>query len=173
MKAANPSGVDDPAVIRLAAKEEMAEVARLFRAYEAWLGVPLCFYGFDEEVASLPGFYAPPSGALWLAWHQGRAVGVIGLRALEDEGACEMKRLWVEPSQQGSGLGRRLAETCVLGARERGYRVMRLDTLPKLTAAIALYRSMGFYACERYNDNNLPGVFFLEKDLIRGVTERA
>ncbi len=143
----------------------MAAVARLFRDYEAWLGVPLCLQGFDEEVASLPGFYAPPAGGLWLAWLGERAVAVVGLRALPEPGCCEMKRLWVAPETQGLGLGRRLAETCLDAARALGYRRMRLDTLPKLTAALALYRSMEFRTCERYNDNNLPGVLFLEKEL--------
>ncbi len=151
----------------------MGEVARLFRDYEAWLGVSLCFQGFEQEVASLPGVYAPPAGGLWLVWRDGKAVAVVGLRALGCAGSCEMKRLWVDPSAQGLGLGRRLAELCVAEARARGYVTMRLDTLPTLTAAIALYETMGFRSSERYNDNNLPGVLFLEKDLTQGVTERA
>lgn len=151
----------------------MTRVARLFRDYEAWLGVSLCFQDFDKEVASLPGFYAPPKGGLWLAWRGEEAVAVVGLRPLEEPGTCEMKRLWVDPSAQGLGLGRALAELCVASAAARGYRRMRLDTLPKLTAAQALYRSMGFRSCTRYNDNNLPGVLFFERDLQAGVTERA
>ncbi len=155
----------------------MKEVVRLFRDYEAWLGVSLCFQGFDEEVATLPGFYAPPKGGLWLAWRRDEAreedaVGVIGLRPLADAHSCEMKRLWVDPSAQGSGLGRRLAERCVAEARARGYRSLCLDTLPKLDAAQALYQTMGFRACSRYNDNNLPGVLFFQLDLSLGVTER-
>ncbi len=151
----------------------MEIVARLFRNYETWLGFSLCFQGFDKEVASLPGLYAPLRGGLWLAWSGADAVAVVGLRPLAGDEVCEMKRLWVEPSAQGLGLGRRLAELCVTAARQRGYRSMRLDTLPKLTTAIALYRSMGFQVCSRYNDNNLPGVLFLEKDLAQSVTERA
>lgn len=165
MSAPSLSGVPEGLSIRPAADADMAEVTRLFRDYEAWLGVPLCLQGFDEEVASLPGIYAPPAGGLWLAWLGERAVAVIGLRALPEPGSCEMKRLWVDPEAQGLGLGRHLAETCLAAARSKGYRLMRLDTLPKLTAALALYHSMGFRACDRYNDNNLPGVLFLERDL--------
>ncbi|MEO1192111.1 MAG: GNAT family N-acetyltransferase [Pseudomonadota bacterium] len=143
----------------------MAEVARLFRAYEAWLQVPLCLEGFEAEVASLPGFYIAPAGGLWLARVEGRACGVVGLRPLEIAGACEMKRLWVEPSAQGLGLGRRLAETALAGAKERGYSRLLIDTLPKLETALALYRALGFRPRNRYNDNALPGVLFFEKDM--------
>lgn len=163
----------DRPIIASAGLEEMPIVARLFRDYEAWLGVSLCFQDFDKEVASLPGFYAAPKGGLWLGWRGDAAVGVVGLRPLADPGTCEMKRLWVDPAEQGSGLGRRLACLCIDEARARGYTRLCLDTLPKLDKARTLYRSLGFCACERYNDNNLPGVLFYELDLTQGVTERA
>ncbi len=173
LKQASPSGAPSAPSIRPAAADEIASVAALFRDYEAWLGVSLCFQGFEEELAGLPGTYAPPAGGLWLAWDEGRPVGVVGLRPLAEDGDCEMKRLWVEPGVQGRGLGWRLAETCIAAARERGYRRMRLDTLPKLGKAIEIYRAMGFAPSTPYNDNPMPGVLFMEKDLAQGVTERA
>ncbi len=108
-----------------------------------------------------------------MAWQGDRAVAVVGLRALENPSACEMKRLWVDPSAQGLGLGRRLAERCVQAAQDKGYRSLCLDTLPKLDAAQTLYRSMGFRSRSRYNNNNLPGVLFYQLDLSPGATERA
>ncbi|GAB5469557.1 MAG: N-acetyltransferase [Rhodospirillales bacterium] len=143
----------------------MPLVARLFRDYEAWLGISLCFQGFDDEVAGLPGAYAPPAGGLWLARQEARAVGVVGLRPLDPPEVCEIKRLWVDPSAQGAGLGRRLTQTVLDAARARGYRILRLDSLPQLETALALYRDLGFQACPPYSDSHLPGMVFLEKDL--------
>jgi len=148
-------------------------VRRLFRSYQSWLNVDLCYADFEGELARLPGFYAAPAGGLWLAWNRGEAVGVVGMRRLDDAGSAEMKRLWVEPSAQGLGLGRKLAQVCLDGARARGYRRLKLDSLPRLERALALYRDLGFVPCPPYNDNPLDQVLFLEKDLSANVTERA
>jgi putative acetyltransferase len=142
--------------------EDLAQTRRLFRAYADWLGVDLCFQGFERELAELPGCYAPPSGRLLIARVGGDVVGCVGLRPLEP-GVCEMKRLWVEPGFGGRGIGRALAESIVAAARDIGYGRMRLDTLPeRMPAAQHLYRSLGFREIPPYYDNPLPGVTMLE-----------
>jgi ribosomal protein S18 acetylase RimI-like enzyme len=145
--------------------QELDAARRLFRAYAEWLAVDLCFQGFEQEVAALPGCYAPPAGRLLLANVAGEAAGCVGLRPLAP-GICEMKRLWVEPGFGGRGLGRALAEAVIAAARTIGYRRMRLDTLPeRMPAAQHLYRSLGFVEIPPYYHNPLPGVVMLELQL--------
>jgi ribosomal protein S18 acetylase RimI-like enzyme len=145
--------------------EDLAQVRRLFRAYAEWLGVDLCFQGFERELAELPGAYAPPAGRLLLARVGREAVGCVGVRPLEP-GACEMKRLWVEPGFGGQGIGRTLAERIVAAAREIGYRRMRLDTIPaRMPAAQHLYAGLGFREIPPYYHNPLGGVVMLELEL--------
>jgi len=143
---------------------DMDVVRELFREYQAFLGVDLCFQDFERELASLPGSYAPPAGALLLAMADDAVAGCVGLRPL-DGGACEMKRMYVRPAFRGLGLGRALADAVVAAAVEAGYRSMRLDTLETLHTAIDMYRSMGFAPIEPYYHNPLPGVLYLEKAL--------
>jgi len=144
---------------------DLETARRLFRAYAEWLAVDLCFQGFEQELAGLPGAYAPPSGRLLLARVADEAVGCVGLRALKP-GICEMKRLWVEPGFGGRGLGRALADATIEAARQIGYRRMRLDTIPdRMPAAQHLYRSLGFVEIPPYYHNPLPGVVMLELPL--------
>ncbi len=136
----------------------------LFEEYAESLGVDLCFQNFSQELATLPGDYAPPAGALLLAWIEGNAVGCVALRRLDEE-CCEMKRLYVRPDARGHRLGRLLAESIVVAGKELGYRRMRLDTLPSMQTAIALYHSLGFREISPYRNNPVPGAVYLEKEL--------
>lgn len=149
-------------IIRQAGPDEMNVVRELFHEYASSLGFSLCFQGFDQELATLPGKYAPPEGSLMLAFDHGEGVGVVGLRPLENS-VCEMKRLYVKPSQRGKGLGRKLAERVVQEARARGYQRMRLDTLPNMEEARKLYAAMGFVMIPAYYDNSPCGSICMEK----------
>jgi putative acetyltransferase len=140
---------------------QLRDARELFLEYAASLGFELCFQGFDRELAALPGDYAPPGGTLLLAMLDERAVGCVALRALED-GACEMKRLYVRPEARGRGVGRRLCDAVIAAGQSCGYARMRLDTLPQMAEAVALYRALGFVPAEPYRYNPLPGAMFME-----------
>ncbi len=144
--------------------DDLAATIALFRAYAASLDVDLAYQNFDDEMAAMPGKYAPPAGELLLARDpQGRPLGCAGLRPLEAGGCCEMKRLYVAPQGRGLGLGRGLVERIVEVAAEVGYRELRLDTLPSMTEAIALYRHLGFEAMQPYYDSPVTGTIFLSR----------
>jgi len=136
----------------------------LFDEYAESLEVDLCFQGFDRELAELPGAYAPPAGRLLLALVDGEPAGCVALRPLDD-GDCELKRLYVRAGHRGLGLGRRLTAEALAAARELGYRRIRLDTLPSMAAAQALYRSLGFRETEAYTANPVPGATFMTLEL--------
>ena len=145
--------------------EDIEEARAIFREYEQWLGMSLCFQSFDEEMADLPGRYAPPDGRLYLARIDGETVGCIALRKI-DEGICEMKRLYLRESARGKGVGVTLIEKVIADAKEIGYEKMRLDTYPpKMGKAVNLYEAHGFYAIPPYYHNPHEGVLFMEKML--------
>ncbi|MFP4002689.1 MAG: GNAT family N-acetyltransferase [Alphaproteobacteria bacterium] len=148
---------------RAESAEDVAAVKALFRAYAQWLNVDLCFQGFDEEMADFPSTY----DVLLLGKVAGQPAGAVGVKPLgpPEERACEMKRLYCLPEYQGIGLGRALAEASLEAARELGYRVMKLDTLTRLEAAIGLYRSLGFRETAAYYDNPLANVLYMERVL--------
>jgi putative acetyltransferase len=139
------------------------EIARgLFREYAAGLNIDLCFQNFDQEVAGLPGNYAPPLGRLLLAIEGEQIAGCIALRRLSDSD-CEMKRLYVRPEFRGQGLGKSFVITLLDAAREIGYERILLDTLPgKMDEAIVLYRSLGFREIAAYYHNPVKGALFME-----------
>jgi ribosomal protein S18 acetylase RimI-like enzyme len=147
----------DPA----ATPDDLLVVAQLFDGYATSLPVDLGYQDFATELAGLPGKYAEPKGALLLARDEaGAPLGCIALRAL-DEGVCEMKRLFLVPEARGMGLGRALAEAIIVAARDRGYRELRLDTLPSMTSAIALYEGLGFERIAPYYAPTPPGTVFM------------
>jgi ribosomal protein S18 acetylase RimI-like enzyme len=151
--------------IRNADSPEFVDVVRmLFREYEASIKVDLCFQGFEKELAGLPGEYARPSGRLLLAFEAGEIAGCGALRHLQDN-VCEMKRLYVRPTQRGKAVGASLARALIENAKTAGYATMRLDTMPSMTRAIALYRSLGFREIEPYRFNPVRGALFFELDL--------
>src|SRR2546423_2503271 len=151
-------------IIEARALHDIERARSLFREYETSLGVDLCFQGFEQELAGLPGAYAPPSGRLLLAVDDGRTAGCIALRPLGADG-CEMKRLYVRPEFRGRRVGRLLAERVLAEARAIGYPRMRLDTLPSMKEAIPLYRSLGFAEIGPYYANPVPGALFMERAL--------
>jgi ribosomal protein S18 acetylase RimI-like enzyme len=153
-------------IIQAHSPAELDQVRELFAEYVAWLGINLCFQNYDQEVAQLPGEYAPPSGRLWLALDdRDTAAGCGALRNLDD-GICEMKRLYVRPAFRGQRLGWQLAELVVSEARALGYGRIRLDTLPgKMDRAIAMYRTLGFKDIPPYYNNPVAGAAFMELKL--------
>jgi putative acetyltransferase len=140
---------------------QIAQVRLLFEEYARWLGIDLGFQGFAEELAGLPGLYAPPRGRLLLASVGDQAVACAALRPLPDS-LCEMKRLYVRPAFRGQGLGKKLAERIIAEARSIGYSRMRLDTLPWMSAAIHIYETLGFSRCGAYYDTPLGDTVFME-----------
>ncbi len=143
---------------------ELAAVRELVEEYQRSLGVDLEFQGFSHELAHLGEMYGPPDGALFLATLGGVAVGCVGMRRF-DATCCEMKRLYVRPHGRGLGLGRALAVRAMEAGRAAGYAAMRLDTLPSMRDAQALYERLGFRDVAAYRANPVAGVRFLEAEL--------
>lgn len=160
-------GAKPPAIeIRRAeSPKDVASAKQLIIDYVDWLGIDLSFQNFDAEMAAFPGKYCLPKGLVLLATVDGAPAGVVALRPLEEEGICEMKRMWVTPDFQGLKLGRGMTERLCEEARGLGYRVMRLDTVERAATAIHLYRSVGFREIDAYCYNPEPDVLFFERDL--------
>jgi putative acetyltransferase len=150
-----------------ATTEQMPIVRALFVEYAGTLEFDLGFQGFDQELASLPGHYALPSGSVLLAMKDREVAGCVALRRLGEPAArtAEMKRLYVRPQFQGQGIGRALALAILDKARKLEYKKMRLDTVPSMKAALAMYESLGFYPIAPYRENPIPGAAYLEIDL--------
>lgn len=123
--------------------KDMLSVRELFRGYQAWLGVDLCFHDFEKELATLPGRYSPPKGAIFIAIEDAGAIGCVGIRPRLDN-VAELKRLYVQPSYQGSGIGKRLLHIAMSKARKIGYASVVLSTLSTMHTARSLYLSYGF-----------------------------
>jgi GNAT superfamily N-acetyltransferase len=155
----------DEMIVHAVLPRDLAAVQSLFREYAEGLGFDLGFQDFEAELAALPGKYAAPAGRLLLAWCGHEAVGCVALRPLKEEGACEMKRLYVRPCARGGQLGRRLAERICQEAREAGYSRICLDTVPAMTAAVKLYTALGFEPTDPYVFNPFPDALFLARTL--------
>jgi len=146
--------------------QDLDAVRRLFRAYADWLNIDLAYQGFEEELAALPGKYAPPSGELFLAGAgENPPCGCVALRPFGEEGWCEMKRLYVAPEGRGHGLGGALVEAVIGEGRALGYSAMVLDTLPSMRPAIGLYTRHGFDEIPAYYDTPVAGTVFFKKTL--------
>lgn len=152
-------------IIQAETIEQIEQVRTLFREYEAWFDLKLCFQNFDEEVAALPGKYVPPDGRLFLAFADEKLAGCIALRKLEEK-ICEMKRLFVREDFRGLKIGKFLIEKLIAEAQVIGYEKMRLDTFPpKMSKAVSLYKSYGFYEIKPYYYNPYGETLFMEADI--------
>jgi putative acetyltransferase len=145
----------------------VAQARELFCEYAGESQLDLCFQNFEAELAGLPGAYAPPQGRLLLSMHEEQPAGCVALRQFED-GVCEMKRLYVRPAFRGLGIGRTLARRAIEEAVAIGYARMRLDTLARMQAAVALYESLGFLRIEAYRPNPLEDVIYFDLALTGG-----
>ncbi len=163
------------AIINAATPADLDAARRLFREYADSLPQSacqsLCHQGFDDELRTLPGRYAPPSGVILLGVAAGEPVGAVALREIPplrtDPGrVCEMKRMYVQPRARGLGLGRALADALISRARAIGYSTMKLDTEPDFVAAVTLYRSLGFREAPRYNDDPVACTLFMSLNLL-------
>ncbi|HZQ19752.1 MAG TPA: GNAT family N-acetyltransferase [Terriglobales bacterium] len=163
-----PSAISAVNVLEFLEAESEAQIARvreLFMEYAQSLGFSLCFQGFDQELASLPGDYAPPEGRLILAVSYAQPAGCVALHKITPE-ICEMKRLYLRPQFRGKGLGRELAEKIIAEARWIGYKKLRLDTVePRMQKAVAVYRQLGFYEIPPYRPNPIEGALYMELQL--------
>jgi carbonic anhydrase len=153
-------------ITQASSKSDIEQARELFQEYEAGLGISLCFQNFAEELANLPGEYAPPRGRLLLAHEFDQLMGCVALRPVGPM-TCEMKRLFVRPAYRDRGLGRVLVEAIIEEARKLAYTHLRLDTLPgRMERAIELYRSIGFVEIEPYYDTPVDSTKFMELDLL-------
>jgi len=144
--------------------DQIDQVRALFKEYASSLDIDLCFQNFETELADLPGDYAPPRGALFIARSTQKIVGCCALRPLDNAdypNACEMKRLYVRPALRGCGLGRRLAEAVLQAAQQAGYTYVLLDTLSEMETARAMYQDLGFVEVAPYYYNPIEGAHYL------------
>jgi ribosomal protein S18 acetylase RimI-like enzyme len=165
-----------------ASASEILQARELFLEYAQSLGFSLCFQSFDQELAQLPGDYAPPDGCLLLATYQGQLAGCVALHALVAPASspavtdvrqkhvrkkpCEMKRLYLRSAFRGKRIGRALAERVIHEARQIGYTHMRLDTIATTMAdAVALYRTLGFQEIAPYRENPIATALYMELKL--------
>lgn len=145
--------------------EDFKTAKELLVEYGNSLNFHLRFQSFEEELVNLPGDYISPTGCLLLAVYKEQPVGCVALRKLSD-GVCELKRLYVREKYRGMGIGRALVEAVIEESRKIGYNNMRLDTVPSMEAANALYVSMGFKKTDAYRYNPIEGAVFMELKLV-------
>lgn len=157
--------MNEKLIVRAATLDDLDTVVALFREYAGGIGIDLAYQGFEDELESLPGYYAPPKGALLLAEIDGDAVGCVAVRPLHATNFCEMKRLYVQDAARGTGAGRALAEAAVAEGVRMAYDGIRLDTLSTMAAALSLYRGLGFKEIPAYYETPIGNTVFLHKDL--------
>jgi len=166
------SGIAERYSLRPASRAADFDAAReLFLEYAAWLQVDLCFQGFEQELATLPGKYAPPDGRLFLACRDGKPIGCVALRRF-DADSGELKRLYVQPDHRGHGVARALGAAAIEAARAIGYHRVVLDTLDRMTAARALYAAAGFREIPAYYPNPIAGAQYMELVLREDGTDK-
>jgi len=141
------------------------EIRTLFREYEKELDENLCFQSFEAELKDPLKKYGSPKGILYIAEWNDAVAGCIALMPLQEEGVCEMKRLYVRPQFRKHKIGKAMVEQLMKDAEELGYTTMKLDTLQKLQPAITLYKQYGFSETTAYYENPLPSVVYMEKRL--------
>lgn len=156
-------------IIPVKSKLSITQARELFLEYAASLGFDLSFQDFEKELNEFPGEYAPPDGCLLLAIDEGQLAGCVALKKISPT-LCEMKRLYVRPEFRGRGVGRKLSEAVIGEARKIGYARMRLDTVPSMSAATSLYRSLGFKEIPPYRYNPIKGALFMELDLTSAMS---
>ncbi len=146
--------------------EDVEKIRYIFNQYALGLGIDLSFQNFEHELQILPDLYGSPTGCVILAEAEtGQVVGCVALKPLKEFGVCEMKRMFVDASQRGTGLGRKLAQEVISYAKQAGYHTMKLDSLERLTSAVRLYESLGFVTTEPYVFNPMPEAVYLKLDL--------
>ncbi len=151
-------------IVEASSPADLPVVRDLLREYQKAVGVNLLFEDFEGELAGLPGPYARPGGRLLLVRDGNEVAGCGALRQLSP-GVGEMMRMWIRPQLRGRGLGRELARALLAGAREAGYKAVRLNTLAIMPEARALYRSLGFAQVAPEGGRQLPGTLFMELKL--------
>jgi len=154
-------------IVRAETGGQIEAVRILIAEYVGWLGIDLSYQSFPEEFAALPWHYAPPRGDLLLALEGEEPAGCVALKPI-DADTCEFKRFFVRPRCRGLGVGLDLGRAIVDRARRIGYRRMRLDTLPSMSAAVAVYRALGFRPVDPWHHTPVVGTLFMELDLGAG-----
>ena len=145
---------------------DIENVRELFSEYTDMLGADLSFQHYDEELADLPGKYAPPDGRLFIAYVDGKAAGCCAIRKMDTAGCCELKRLFVRPEFREYGIGRGLMDRAEEEALAAGYGAIYLDTLERLGSAVRMYEKRGYERIEAYYENPLENVLYFRKKLI-------
>jgi putative acetyltransferase len=144
---------------------DIEAVRALFRRYAESLSFSFAYQSFEAELAGLPAPYVPPHGSLLVAKSGLDYLGVVGLKRLS-VGIAEIKRLYVAPEARGRGIGKMLRTRIIDDAWEKGYERIRLDShRSSMTAAIAIYRSLGFVEIPPYGPNLDGEIAFFEKSL--------
>ncbi len=151
-------------IISVNSGENLQHIRELFKEYTDSLGFDLSFQNYEQEFADLPGKYTAPDGRLLLAIYDDKIAGCVALRKFEND-ICEMKRLYVQPEFRRKGIGKALSVAIINAAREIGYSIMRIDTVPWMKEAITLYHSLGFKDIATYRFNPIPGTVYMELKL--------